>query len=100
MHAMWTIYGLVPDPDDPSRPNFNQVPLLREWNEQHWIGSYAPLQIMDVPATARAFREAVFEMGRSGSNLAESPAHGEALAAFLERANASGQMVRIEEWLG
>ena len=100
MHAMWTLYGWEPDLDEPSAPNLGQVPLLREWNEEGWMGTDGPLLITGLGATANAFREAVAELRRAGLNLAESPQHGEALAGFLEQAVATGQAVSVEEWWG
>jgi hypothetical protein len=100
MRAMWTLYGYEPDPDDPDHPNLGQVPLLREWNEQSWIGTRGPFQIAELPATVHAVRDAVTELGRRGPNIAESPQHGEALATYLEQAVATGQAVSVEEWWG
>jgi hypothetical protein len=100
MDGMWRVYGWEFDPDEPDRPQLGQVPLLRAWNEQGWIGTDGPLPITELPATVRAFRDAVAELRRAGPNLAESPQHGEALAAFLEQAVAAGQAVSVEEWWG
>jgi hypothetical protein len=100
MHAMWTVYGWEPNPDDPDHPNLGQVPLLREWNEQGWIGSDLPYSIPELPAAVRAVRTAVAELARVGPNLAESLQHGEALAVFLEQAVAARQSVSVEEWWG
>ncbi len=98
MHAMWAVYGWEPGADDPAHPHLGLVPLLRRWNEGE-IGR-APLLIPELPATARALKDACVELRRVGPNLAESPQHGEALAAFLELAVATGQSVSVEEWWG
>lgn len=100
MSGMWTVYGYEFDSDEPDHPNLEQVPLLRAWNEQGWIGTDGPLPIAELPATARAFRDAVAELRRRGPNLAESPRHGEALADFLEQAAATGRTVSVEEQWG
>src|SRR5688572_17490201 len=88
MHGMWTVYGWELDPAESDHPNLEQLPLLREWNEQGWIGTDAPLVIAELSATAQAFRAAAVELRRVGPNLPKSPEHGEALAAFLAQAAA------------
>jgi hypothetical protein len=100
MSGMWTVYGWDFDPDQPDHPHLDQVPLLREWNEQGRIGTHGPLPIGNLPATARAFRDAVAELRRGGPGLAESPQHGEAPAEFLEQAVAAGRAVSVEEQWG
>lgn len=100
MSGMWKVYGYVFDPDEPDHPHLDQVPLLVEWNERGWFGKDGPLPIQDPPAAARAFRDAVARLRRVGTNLPESPQHGEALAAFLEQAAASGLPVGVEEEWG
>jgi hypothetical protein len=99
MHAMWRIYGWESDPDEPDQPNLLQVPFLREWNA-HGVGTHGPIQIAELATTAQAFRCAVAELRRTGSHLAESPQHGEALADFFEQAVGTDQSVSIEEWWG
>ena len=100
MSGMWSVYGYEFDPDEPSHPHLDQVPLLREWNEQGTIGTHGPLLIAELPATARAFRDAVAELRRVGPNWAESPQHGEALATFLEQAVGACLVVSVEEQWG
>jgi hypothetical protein len=100
MSGMWRVYGYEFDPDEPSHPHLDLVPMLREWNEQGTIGAHGPLLIAELPATARAFRDTVAELRRAGAKLADSPQHGEALAAFLERAAGACLMVTVEERWG
>jgi len=100
MEGMWEIYGCEFDPDDPEHPHLGQVPLLQTWNETNYIGSHGPLTIMELPATARAFREARAELRQAGPNLFDSLRHGEALATFLEIAVKTKQAVSVEEWWG
>jgi hypothetical protein len=99
MRAMWRVYGWEFHPDEPDHPHLLQVPLLRDWNEGG-ISADGPTPIEAVAATAHAFRDALAELRRSGPELAESVEHGEALAAFLEQANATAQSVSIEEFWG
>src|SRR5262245_28376362 len=80
MQAMWTVYGWLPDAMDAESPNLDQVPFLRQWNEQGEIGP-EPLLITEV--AVRAFSAAVAELKRVGSNLPDSARHGEALVGFL-----------------
>jgi hypothetical protein len=99
MYAMWRVYGWEPDPDDPAHPHLDQVPLLREWNENGLKCTHGPMTIAELKATARAVRDAQAELNRAGPNLAESPRHGDALAAFLEQAAASDREVSVEvQW--
>ena len=100
MRGMWSVYGWELDPDEQGHPHMGQVPLLREWSEKGCVGTNGQLAIAELSATARAFREAVAELRHASHNLAESPQHGEALAAFLEQAVAAGQAVNVEEQWG
>jgi len=96
MTAMWSLYGWKFDPDEPASPNFDQVPLLRAWNEGT-IGKVDPQNVGELEATIRAFRAAVAELARRAPDRSDSARHGAALAEFMEQAVFAGQSVTVQE---